>query len=86
MVFRVQLSTSGSAKSETDPVFAAVQPVQRVLEGKLYKYYSKGFNSEKEALQLLGVAKKNGFPDAFLVAFRGSLKISVADARAQTTP
>lgn len=86
VVFRVQLSTSGSAKSETDPVFAAVQPVQRVLEGKLYKYYSKGFNSEKEALQLLGVAKKNGFPDAFLVAFRGSLKISVADARAQTTP
>ncbi|MDP4602095.1 MAG: N-acetylmuramoyl-L-alanine amidase [Schleiferiaceae bacterium] len=86
VVFRVQLSTSGSAKSETDPVFAAVQPVQRVLEGKLYKYYSNGFNSEKEALQLLGVAKKNGFPDAFLVAFRGSLKISVADARAQTTP
>jgi N-acetylmuramoyl-L-alanine amidase len=86
VVFRVQLSTSGTAKSETDPVFAAVQPVQRVMEGKLYKFYSKGFTSDAEALQLLGVAKKNGFPDAFLVAFRGTVKISVADARAQTTP
>lgn len=86
VVFRVQLSTSGTAKSETDPLFAAVLPVQRVLEGKLYKFYSKGFTTEAEALQLLSVAKKNGFPDAFLVAFRGSLKISVADARAQTTP
>ena len=86
VVFRVQLSTSGTAKSETDPVFAAVLPVQRVLDGKLYKFYSKGFTTEAEALQLLGVAKKSGFPDAFLVAFRGSLKIPVADARAQTTP
>ena len=86
VVFRVQLSTSGTAKSETDPVFAAVQPVQRVMEGKLYKFYSKGFTTDAEALQLLGVAKKNGFPDAFLVAFRGTVKISVADARAQTTP
>ena len=86
VVFRVQLSTSGTAKSETDPVFAAVQPVHRVMEGKLYKFYSKGFTSDAEALQLLGVAKKNGFPDAFLVAFRGTLKISVAEARAQTTP
>ena len=86
VIFRVQLSTSGTAKSETDPVFAAVQPVQRVMEGKLYKFYSKGFTSDAEALQLLGVAKKNGFPDAFLVAFRGTLKISVAEARAQTTP
>jgi hypothetical protein len=56
------------------------------LEGKLYKFYSKGCTTEPEALQLLGVAKKNGFPDAFLVAFRGNLKISVAEARAQTTP
>jgi N-acetylmuramoyl-L-alanine amidase len=86
VVFRVQLSTSGTAKSETDPLFAAVQPVHRVLEGKLYKFYSKGCTTEPEALQLLGVAKKNGFPDAFLVAFRGTLKISVAEARAQTTP
>ena len=86
VVFRVQLSTSGTAKSETDPVFAAVQPVHRVMEGKLYKFYSKGFTTDAEALQLLAVAKKNGFPDAFLVAFRGTLKISVAEARAQTTP
>ena len=86
VIFRVQLSTSGTAKSETDPVFAAVQPVHRVMEGKLYKFYSKGFTTDAEALQLLGVAKKNGFPDAFLVAFRGTVKISVADARAQTTP
>ena len=86
VIFRVQLSTSGTAKSETDPLFAAVQPVHRVLEGKLYKFYSKGCTTEAEALQLLGVAKKNGFPDAFLVAFRGTLKISVSEARAQTTP
>jgi N-acetylmuramoyl-L-alanine amidase len=86
VVFRVQLSTSGTAKSETDPLFAAVQPVHRVLEGKLYKFYSKGCTTEPEALQLLGVAKKNGFPDAFLVAFRGTLKIPVAEARAQATP
>ena len=86
VVFRIQLSTSGTSKSETDPVFASVQPVQRVLEGKLYKYYSKGFNTEKEALQQLAVAKKSGFPDAFLVAFRGAQKISIAEARAQTTP
>ena len=86
VVFRVQLSTSGTAKSETDPLFAAVQPVHRVMEGKLYKFYSKGFTTDAEALQLLAVAKKNGFPDAFLVAFRGTLKISVAEARAQTTP
>ena len=86
VIFRVQLSTSGTAKSETDPVFAAVQPVHRVMEGKLYKFYSKGFTTDAEALQLLADAKKNGFPDAFLVAFRGTVKISVADARAQTTP
>jgi len=86
VIFRVQLSTSGTAKSETDPVFAAVQPVHRVMEGKLYKFYSKGFTTDAEALQLPADAKKNGFPDAFLVAFRGTVKISVADARAQTTP
>lgn len=86
VVFRVQLSTSGTAKSDTDPVFAVVQPVHRVVDGKLYKYYSKGFATDTEAIQHLTFAKKNGFPDAFLVAFRGTLKISVADARAQTTP
>lgn len=86
VVFRVQFSTSGTSKSETDPVFAPVQPVQRILEGKLYKYYSKGFNNEKEALQMLAVAKKSGFPDAFLVAFRGAQKITISEARAQTTP
>lgn len=80
--FRVQLATSGIAKSETDPSFAAVKPVERKLDGKLYKYYSVSFPTEAEAMVALGNAKRNGFPDAFLVAFRGDQKIPVAEARA----
>jgi hypothetical protein len=84
--FRVQLATSGIAKSETDPSFATVKPVERKVDGKLYKYYSASFPTEAEALAALAIAKKNGFPDAFLVAFRGDQKIPVAEARAAVQP
>ncbi len=79
--FTVQVTVSGIAKPTSDPVFSTVQPLTHKLESRLHKYYYGQYTSEEAAMKALTHAQKSGFPDAFIIAFKGEEKITLAEAR-----
>ncbi len=47
----------------------------------LYKYTVGNETSMEEAVALQRRLQRNGFPDAFIVAFQGSERISISEAQ-----
>ena len=81
VVFRVQIATSPKELSTHSKKFAGLPDIWRYQHQGLYKY-TTGKESSPEALSgLLGEAKKMGFTDAFIVAFHGEERITVAEGR-----
>jgi N-acetylmuramoyl-L-alanine amidase len=80
VVFKVQLA-AGSTAIETKPYnFKGLKGVSRDKEGKLYKYY---FGSSSDYLAIQNKqrdAKKAGYSNCYIVAFKDGKKISVNDA------
>lgn len=52
-----------------------------VKSGNIYKYFAGKSKSHKEILSLHRKLKNNGFPDAFIVAFKDEKQISIKEAR-----
>jgi N-acetylmuramoyl-L-alanine amidase len=81
VVFRVQIATSPKELSTHSKKFAGLPEIWRYQHQGLYKY-TAGKESSPDALAgLLGEAKKMGFTDAFIVAFHGEERITVAEAK-----
>lgn len=81
VVFRVQIATSPKELSTHSKKFAGLPDIWRYQHQGLFKYTS-GKESSPEALAgLMGKAKKMGFTDAFIVAFHGTERITVAEAK-----
>jgi N-acetylmuramoyl-L-alanine amidase len=79
-VIKIQIATS-TAKREPSPAnFRGLQAVTFYEENKLFKYVYGSFYSLDAAKESLAEVRKNGFPDAFLVAFHKGKKIPVQDA------
>lgn len=81
VAFRVQIGV-GSKPLETAPYnFKGLNGVERVKEGEFYKYYYGKTADYNQIENLLNQAKKQGFKEAFIVAFKDGKKISVDQAR-----
>ncbi len=81
VVFRVQIATSAKELSTHSKKFTGLPDIWRYQHQGSFKY-TTGKESSPEALAgLLGDAKKMGFTDAFIVAFHGKERITVAEAK-----
>ncbi|MDB2385357.1 N-acetylmuramoyl-L-alanine amidase [Polaribacter sp.] len=79
-MFKVQIA-AGDKKLSTKPYnFKGLRNIERKQTGRLFRYYFGNTSNYSEAKKLLTEAKKKGYKSAFLVAFKGSEKISVKDA------
>lgn len=78
--FSIQLSVSGIQKSPTEEPFSALTNVFVAKDGRLFRYLQGQYRSRAEAISALESARKSGFADAFVVAYRGSARITLDDA------
>lgn len=80
VVFRVQLA-SGSAQTDlTKGMWASVKGVELVKIGTVYKCLIGQHTTLRAAIQQQTYWRKNGFKDAFVVAFKNGKKVSMAEA------
>lgn len=80
VVFRVQISCLAENKKLNDPVFKGIQPIFMWKNGNYYCYAAGEESNYEEAKVLLEKIKSQGFPDAFLIAFKNGEKISIKEA------
>ncbi len=78
--FTVQLSVSGLLKSPSEAPFDALRGVFYVKDGRLYRYLYGRFATRDDAYKALQEARQKGFPDAFMVAYRGTARITLDEA------
>ena len=78
--FTVQLSVSGIQKSTSESPFDAIRGVFYLKDGRLFRYLYGRFSSRDDAYKALQEARLKGFPDAFMVAYRGTARITLDEA------
>ena len=78
--FSIQLSVSGLQKSPTEEPFSALSDVFVAKDGRLFRYLQGRYRSRAEAISALESARKSGFADAFVVAYRGPARITLDEA------
>ena len=78
--FSIQLSVSGLQKSPTEEPFTALSDVFVAKDGRLFRYLQGRYRSRAEAISALESARKSGFADAFVVAYRGLARITLDEA------
>ena len=81
VVFRVQIATSPNELSIHAKKFAGLPDIWRYRHQGLYKFTTGKESSPDALVRLLSEAKKMGFTDAFIVAFHGEDRITVAEAK-----
>lgn len=80
VVFKVQIA-AGTKDLPTKPEnFNGLSTISKEVAGNLFKYYYGETNSYTTAKQLLDEAKRKGYSDAYVVAYKNGKKISVSDA------
>lgn len=82
--FCIQLSVSGLKKPTSEAPFAVLDAVWIRSEGRLYRYLQGHYTTLDEAKKALPGVQAKGFTDAFIVAYRGTDRISVAEAESLT--
>ena len=80
ITFKVQLAATGRKLDPNSRNFKGLNQVTRNKEGKLFKYYFGATSSYSQIQDMHDEAKRKGYPDSYIVAFRGNEKISVNDA------
>lgn len=80
ITFRIQLAATGKKLDPSPKNFRGLREVTRLKEGKYFKYYYGATSSYSQIMELHETAKNSGYPDSYVVAFRGNEKISVNDA------
>lgn len=78
--FSIQLSVSALEKSTTEAPFLGLRDVFVVKDGRLYRYLQGHFSSRASAVEGLNAVRQAGFTDAFVVAYRGSARITLDEA------
>ncbi len=78
--FSIQLSVSALEKSLRESPFSNLSDVFVVKDGRLFRYLQGHYPSRAAAIQGLTAARQSGFADAFVVAYRGSARITLDEA------
>ena len=80
VVFKVQISASGTKLDLTPNNFKGLNGVTVVSEGNLYKYMYGSSDNYDTAKQQLAEAKAKGFTTAYLIAFKNRKKVTLQEA------
>lgn len=80
IVFKVQISASGTKLEPLPKNFKGLNPISREQDGKLYKYLYAEETDYEQIKKRLEEAKKKGFTSAYLVAYKEGVKISISEA------
>lgn len=80
IIFKVQISASGTALETLPRNFKGLNPISRSKEGKLYKYFYSEESDYEQIKKRLNEAKEKGFSSAFIVAYKEGVKISISEA------
>lgn len=86
VIFRVQFLTSPRKLETNDKRLLNINDVSHYEHNGLIKYTSGTFKTLSDAQRHQSVMKKNGFRDAFVVAFYQGNRISIEEARQLTNP
>lgn len=78
--FSIQLSVSALEKSLRESPFSNLSDVFVVKDGRLFRYLQGHYPSRAAAIQGLTAARQSGFADAFVVAYKGSARITLDEA------
>lgn len=83
LLYFVQLAASSKLQdTNIDKWSNIAYPIEVIKEDGLYKYRARGFQDLTSVQNAKKSLQTQGFPDAFVVVFQGSKKISMADAKA----
>ncbi len=80
VIFAVQFATSTQKREFRDEEFQKAGEVKRYYQNGLYKYYVGNERSLNDAVLLQHEMQKQGYEDAFVIAFRGGERISISEA------
>ncbi len=80
VVYKIQFKSSWKKISSEAEVFKGLPKVDYYFKDNLYKYTIGSFSSEAECEEYIRIAVKNGFTDAFVVAFYQKNRISLEEA------
>lgn len=81
IVFRVQVLTSSVELRKNDPRLSGLEEVFSYKHQGTYKYTAGKFSAEADALRYRDRLRQQGFKDAFVVPFRGDVRITPGEAR-----
>ncbi|MCL9804523.1 N-acetylmuramoyl-L-alanine amidase [Flavobacterium amniphilum] len=79
-VFKIQIKASKSLIELKSENFNGLDKISMVLEGDFYKYLYGETNDYEVSKKLLAEAKAKGYDSAFIVPFKGGIKISLNEA------
>ena len=80
-IYRVQLAASPNKVALNQGRWRGVQGVEILTEGKIYRYVYGTFEELNTAVAAQKKLRAEGFPDAFVVAYLGSQRISIEEAK-----
>lgn len=78
IIFKVQVSASKEKLPKNS--FKSLKNVESIFIGDYYKYYYGSSSRFSRVKKSLIKAKKNGYKDAWIVAFKGDKRISIKEA------
>lgn len=81
VVFRVQIYQSSKQTSLRSSVFKGRDDIWEYQSNKMWKYTAGRFDKPEDAIKLQSDLKKDGFADAFVVAFNNNIRITLGEAR-----
>ncbi|MFN4811376.1 MAG: N-acetylmuramoyl-L-alanine amidase [Bacteroidota bacterium] len=81
ILFKIQIANSSKKIPLNSPKFGSVKNVEELLEDKTFKYLTGNFKTMEEAFDEQRRLRKQGFEDAFTVAFINGKKSSMKEAR-----
>ena len=78
--FAVQFSTLNKKLPVTDKAFKGIKEVEVYESNGAYRYVSGRFQTKAEAVARQNEVQKLGFKDAFIIAFKNGVRVSVKEA------
>lgn len=81
ILFKIQIANSSKKIPPNSPKFASIKNVEELVEDKTFKYLTGDFKTMEEAFEEQRRLRKQGFEDAFTVAFINGKKSSMKEAR-----